>query len=463
MSTTRERRRQDTKVENPTVTGAPKAAPHPAPTPGSLAALVGLGALNALWALFLWTELGTARRGGAAFCPMAGGNDCLGAWDSAFASFVHRISGVPVAGWGLIWSLAATALPLLALWRLAERQPVGGWVLSAVRLGAATGIIAVCVLMAVSASAGTFCTGCFATYVAVAGYSGIALTGWRQVGLPEATRGLASFLGLTLLFFLILLYPGLRTPRATSAAGLEAVPDAAVTAPPGGAADRQVGDFAASLPPGSRQTLSDSLFIHRNSATAPMPPPRRLLGSIQAAVRVSEWTDVICDHCAVLHATLSTLRDRLPPDSFSVDSREFPLDGACNPLLPHRPGPSVRCVAAKARLCIADPRKAWAFSATLFEHQKELTPEAVLELAVPYTDRTSLQRCIGLPETQAALEEDIRLASFFDPDGTPLVAVDGRRGTSFGPFLYAMVLARGNSSHPAFSDLPAPDPEAHLH
>ena len=67
------------------------------------------------------------------------------------------------------------------------------------------------------------------------------------------------------------------------------------------------------------------------------------------------------------------------------------------------------------------------------------------------------------PATQARLEEDIRLAAGFHPDGTPIVAINGRRGTSFGPFVYAMILTQGADSHPAFADLPPPNPNAHIH
>jgi len=63
----------------------------------------------------------------------------------------------------------------------------------------------------------------------------------------------------------------------------------------------------------------------------------------------------------------------------------------------------------------------------------------------------------------AALAQDVGAAARFDSDGTPIVAVNGRKGTSFAPFLCAMVLTRGNADHPAFAALPPGDPGAHLH
>jgi len=57
----------------------------------------------------------------------------------------------------------------------------------------------------------------------------------------------------------------------------------------------------------------------------------------------------------------------------------------------------------------------------------------------------------------------VALAAAYDPDGTPIVAVNGRHATSFAPFLYAIVLTKGSPDHPAFAGLPPPNPNAHLH
>ena len=59
------------------------------------------------------------------------------------------------------------------------------------------------------------------------------------------------------------------------------------------------------------------------------------------------------------------------------------------------------------------------------------------------------------------VELDDTLA-FCRVDGTPLVLVNGRKATSFPPFLYAMVLTGGRTDHPAFATLPAANPSAHL-
>jgi serine/threonine-protein kinase len=439
-------------------------SPSPAPSPGSLATLCALGALSALWAVFLWAELVVARVGGTPFCGRTGAGGCAAAWDSAFATAVHRMTGLPVAAWGLVWSLLALAFPLLALARLAQGRHVPALV-SAMRLAAGAGLISVLVLLIAAAVEHAFCLGCFVTYLLAAGYGGIALFGWPQVGLPEAERGAALLAGATLAAWALLLYPGLHTPRGAQRAGREAMASTAGPAELAAAQpDRTLAEFVASLAPDLKQTLSDSLYIYTYGGppAPPAPAPRALWGPTGARVRITEFTDVRCEHCAELHATLAALRDRLPVGSLSVEARQFPLAGECNPLVEGK-GDPVRCTAALARICLEGHDRALEFSGALFENQKTLTRKSLFTLAAPYVAKAALETCLESPATRAKLDEDIAWAAAFEPDGTPLVLVNGRRGTSFGPFLYAMALTGGASAHPAFRSLPAPNPAAHLH
>ncbi|HTO86729.1 MAG TPA: thioredoxin domain-containing protein, partial [Thermoanaerobaculia bacterium] len=227
--------------------------------------------------------------------------------------------------------------------------------------------------------------------------------------------------------------------------------------------DQALQDLVTALDPAQRQLLADSLAIYRNAPVLTLSPPRALVGSDLAPVRITEFTDILCEHCADLHETLRTLRTHAPAGSFAVDARQFPLDGRCNAVFVPGKGDDVRCVAAKARICVEPTGREPEFAAALFASQKGLTREKVLELAAPFLPKASLGACLEAPATATRLEEDIAAAARTDSDGTPIVLVNGRRGTSFGPFLYAMVLTKGNPEHPAFDSLPAGNPAAHLH
>jgi serine/threonine-protein kinase len=222
-------------------------------------------------------------------------------------------------------------------------------------------------------------------------------------------------------------------------------------------------DLVSTLDPAGKQQLADSLAIYRSSQPAMLPAPRALVGSTMAPVRITEFTDILCDHCASLYETLQTLRGHTAPGSYSVDARQFPLDGRCNPTFESGKGDDVRCVAAAARICVEPSGREPEFAGALFARQKGLTREAVFEIAAPYMPREKLAACVASPMARGQLEQDIAAASQYDPDGTPIVAVNGRRGTSFGPFLYAMILTRGNAEHPAYDGLPPGNPAAHLH
>ncbi len=446
-------------------------------SPRRWAKLSVLGALSALWSLFLWTELILSRSGGSSFCGSGGKLDCTAIWNGAFASTVHRLTGLPVAGWGLVWSVAAFALPLAGLSRMASGERPGA-LLSAVRLTAAAGLLGVAALLAASVVAGAICIGCIGTYLLVGAYAAIALLGWRRAGFPEAGRGAALALGCTAVTFALLLYPGLHTPKMSGEAGRRAVAEAAgpsETAPApqtetttragtGDATrDRALEDLVSTLDSAGRQQLADSLAIYRSSPPAMLPAPRALVGSAMAPVRITEFTDILCEHCASLYETLQTLRGHTAPGSYSVDARQYPLDGRCNPKFESGKGDDVRCVAAAARICMESSGREPEFAGALFARQQGLTREAVFEIAGPYMPRQKLAACIASPQTRGQLEQDIAAASQYDSDGTPIVAVNGRRGTSFGPFLYAMILTRANAEHPAFDALPPGNPSAHMH
>jgi hypothetical protein len=222
-------------------------------------------------------------------------------------------------------------------------------------------------------------------------------------------------------------------------------------------------NLVANLDPAARQALADSLYIYAKSPQVSAEAPRALHGPAAAPVRITEFSDVLCSHCATLHGTLGYLEEVLPPGSFSVDSRNFPLDGNCNRQLPARGPESVRCLGARARICLEGQPGADAVTAALFARQGELTPELVAEIVAPHMPLPQFERCVASPETAAKLAADVDYAWRFRPDGTPLVLVNGRQGTSFGPFLYALVVTGGDASHPAFAALPPPNPVAHVH
>ena len=221
-------------------------------------------------------------------------------------------------------------------------------------------------------------------------------------------------------------------------------------------------ELIARLSPELRQRLSNALAIYARGDRIPLRPGRLVIGSSTAPVRITEFTDTLCGHCARLHESIEILQEMLPSGSFALESRHFPLDARCNPAIQiKRPDDGVRCLAARAMICT---EKNWmSFAGILFENQRRLTTKMIYGLAAPFISRERLEDCVASAETEAKLRDDIAWAAQHDIQGTPLLLVNGREASSSLEFLYAMVLAKANLEHPAFAALPPPQPQARLH
>jgi len=433
------------------VAGRAAVSPPP-PTRASLVTLAAVGAAMAAWSAALL--LGPASKPVKAVCGLNDSGGCSTLWQSPFALAVHHGTGVTVAGWGVVWGAAALAVALLALMRVARSRPAAH-VVTALRALSAAGFLGVLVLAAVAFSERTFCAACAVAYALGAVHAAIAVFAWRDRGLPEATRGAMLAAAFLLAAYLAMVFVPGFVPSPPGAA-LAAVPSDRP-------ADEALAAYVASLGPQDRQALSDALGAMRRGPAFSMPPPRALRGPAEAPVRFTEFTDVRCSHCAELHGVWEELERALPPRSFNVESRFFPLDGGCNPLVRARAADPVRCLAPRLQICIQDEPAAAALAGAFFGEQRTLTTERAWALAERYSPGEALRACVSAEATAAKLAGDVALAAQYEPDGTPIVLVNGRLGSALPSFLYAIVLAGGAPDHPAFASLPPPAPAAHVH
>ena len=441
------------------------------PTPRGLGLIVGLGLVHALWSLFQWTQLVAARTGGSSFCGLGESTSCSDIWDSPFASAIQEWTGVPVAGWGLVWSLAAVALPL---WALVQRGDGGEETETASAAWVATiwmaigGSVAILVLLAASLSYGTLCTTCVVTYCMVGSYAASCFVQTPPRSVPLASGFSTAALALAL-SFAVFFVPGLRTPMSTSAEGRKALLQVAGEQ----VAERRVDEPARSsavpdsepiarlaqllddLPDPLQQLLADELLRYESAEPSAARTPRSLVGPPDAPVRITEFTDALCSHCAQLHDTITQLRQALPPESFAVEARHFPLDSACNPAITSEPKYPVRCLAARAKICMEGREGAFDYAHRLYVRQNGLSDEDVFSQASPWMSREELTSCIESNATNTKLADDVAWAVENEIEGTPLVLVNGRRVAPFGPLLYALVLTEGDAGHPVFDRLPA--------
>jgi serine/threonine-protein kinase len=444
----------------------------PVPVKGALALLV-LGVAESGLAIFQWLELLTLRGGGETVCGVSETVNCETVWNSPFASRVHELTGIPVAGLGLVWGLVAVGLSALYLAWARSGRPVRP-AANGLRLVAAAGVVSVAVFAAASASAGALCLTCLGTYALVLVFAGVAWKGLPGPVAPAAGEWgptLKWTVGITAAVFLAALLPGRNTPKAAGPAGSLLPPALPVASSPGTSGTQQqaqstapmsLEDYLRSLPAEQKQRLSDQLALYRRGTPQPAAAPaRKLYGPPDAPVKIVEWTDSKCPHCKMLVEELAVLKKRVPEGKMSLEARHFPLDGACNPAMPRRgpDAPSVRCMAAQAQVCLEGAPDYWALREKLFAAQAMLDTERVMEIASSGSmPLMQLQACMSSAETAAKIREDVTYAMRHHIEGTPLVVVNGRQAMPSAPLLYALVMADGNPSAPAFDVLPPPRP-----
>ncbi|HYI02747.1 thioredoxin domain-containing protein [Hyalangium sp.] len=436
------------------------AAPPAVPSRGAVALLV-LGLAESALSLFQWSELLTLRAGGATVCGINETLNCETVWNTPFASRVHELLGIPVAGLGLLWGLVATALAGLYLaWR-SGGSPVRPAV-NGLRLTAGVGVLATVLFASVSASAGALCLTCLGTYALVLGFAGVAWRGLPGALMPQAgewRRALQWAGGFAVAGFIALSIPGRATPKA-SAGEDGRIPQ--VAAEPG-----SIEAYLRGLSRAEQQFAANALDQYRRDTPLPAKAPaRRRYGAVDAPVRIIEWTDSKCPHCKTLVESLAGLKKRVPEGKLSLEARQYPLDGACNPsIAPQYTDGGLRCLAAKAQICLEGATDFWELREKLFAAQAALTPEVVMRIATSGTvPRSQLEACVNNPETNKRLQEDVAYAQQHDIHGTPLVVVNGREVPPSVPFLYALTMAGGDANSPAFRGLPPPQPPvAHSH
>ncbi len=428
----------------------PSTPPRPPSAPALLTLMLSAAA-NAGLAVYQWRELFSIRNGGTAACSINETVNCAAVWSSPFASKLHDWLGMPVAGLGLVWALTAVVLTGLLAQRATSGKPFDA-PQGAVKLTALVGVAAIITFASASFAARALCLTCLGTYTLVAIYAFAAFVLLPKPALPTQTLATSAAWAVMVAapIFLVLLWPGQRTPKNPQV-GIEATSDASDTALTG---------YLEGMP---QQEKLMTAYARQQWLAAPQPQlenttPRALLGSPDAPVKVVEFTDILCSHCRQLELTLEELRRVLPQGRLSVEARYFPLDGECNPGVGKVWGDGIRCLAAKAQICLEGTPALWPVKHALFEQQANLTKELILETATTQSGltREALQRCIAEAQTQQKLDADIAYAMKFNITGTPLVVVNGKSAPPSGAFLLALAISRGDASSPFFLSLPAP-------
>jgi protein-disulfide isomerase len=427
-----------------------------------LAIALLLALLSGGYALHLWGQLAVADAGGPVTCAFDSEGDCADVWRSGFALSVEKATGLPVAAHGVLWSVVAFLLPVAVI--VARARGGSGEVAWAAALVAAVaGVVVVVALAAAQLVDGRFCGSCVIAYAITLAYAAVCLFAtaripWHLLGRGAAMAGGAAVLSFAGLALAAPERPGPPAAAADAHAGHAHDPALVPSAPPPELAAGADGldRFISNLSPSSAESLAKELAAYRAQAPGELRAPRALVGSPMAPVRITDFADLRCSHCAALHATLTQIRQVAPEGSFSIDAHYFPLDGQCNPHVSQASREGVSCVGARALICLEGDPGAFQLAGELYTRQRSLTVDQIYELAKPLRSRSALEACVASPETDAKLKADIEWAMKHGIQGTPLVLVNGRQVSPRAAVLLALVLSGGDASHPAFAALPQP-------
>ena len=448
--------------------------------------LIAVAALCGGLAVFQWMELVLLDAGLVAVCSIDDVFNCGAVWEAPWATDIRDGTGLPVAGWGLLWALMALGFALWATSVRLRARPLGASGV-AVSLMAVGGVVACVVLGAYSASLGQVCLTCLATYVLVAAYAGLA---WSLrsdgFGLGASTHDLRSamlavsigtMVGFGVLRFAVSI--GATTDETAAGSAQAGAFDGngtettAASTPPLSLASNGkeppaeaptsggniVAEYIRALAPAVRRRVAEGLSAYKLEPKPALPPisARPFVGTDSAPVKIVDFSDMKCAHCARLASNLSEVKKQAPADLFRIESRLFPLDAACNPALPpnarHRT--DVRCAAAKTLICAQDSPKYEALRMRMFESQAGLTVDGVASMAQRMLNRSAgaLSDCVRSPQTAQKLREDIAYATRFNIRGTPMVVLNGRKTLAYGPLILALILAEGDPNHSGFTAL----------
>lgn len=427
-------------------------------------------------AIFQWMELLLIEAGQAAVCTLDEVFNCSAIWEAPLAKWWQATTRVPVAGWGLIW--AALAL-VQSLWTVAVRlqqrdaeRPVAG-----ARLVAAAGVATAVLLGGYSLALGQICLTCWTTYLLVGVYAALVWR-WRPAPSWPAYR---SALG-PVIVGLVVGYglawgPGTATPlpgaaldfgasngnyRPSSKTKIADPTAAEASEDLGSGPSSPVAEYIESLPVGAQRQIAAGLAEYRTAAQPDVPArsARPYVGREDAPVRIVDFSDLRCPHCARLAGAMAQLIEQLPATALQLESRYFPLDAECNGRLDPKftDGTHLRCVAAKALLCSQSSPYYEALRQQMFREQTTLSVSRVHALVQDITGVASeeLSKCLEAASTKAKLDEDIDYASRFDITGTPMVVLNGRRVMAYPPLIMALILARGDPNHPGFNTMKRP-------
>lgn len=157
--------------------------------------------------------------------------------------------------------------------------------------------------------------------------------------------------------------------------------------------------------------------------------PLSMHPSPEAKVKMVEFADFLCGHCASAFPMIHSFAKAHPDIEFSFQA--FPLDGECNKAISRTTG--IQCMLARVSQCAGAQDKAWQTQEWLFKNQRDLLSQEAIkqklkenapQLGLNYDQ---LLTCVDSDETRQIIRDQANLGVEAGVRGTPTLFINGKK------------------------------------
>ena len=153
--------------------------------------------------------------------------------------------------------------------------------------------------------------------------------------------------------------------------------------------------------------------------------------SKEAKMKVVEFADFLCPHCAKAFLIIHKFMKTHPDVEFSFQA--FPLDGECNSTIPQTRG--TPCLLARLSHCAGQQNRAWEVQSWIFENQRKLmTKDQVYKELKGNPDfpglrekEEELMTCLDSEEARRIIKEQAKIGEKIGITGTPSFYINGKK------------------------------------
>lgn len=157
--------------------------------------------------------------------------------------------------------------------------------------------------------------------------------------------------------------------------------------------------------------------------------PMTMNANPEAKVKVVEFADFLCGHCAAAFPIVHEFA-KLHPE-VEVHFQAFPLDGECNSAIPRAVG--INCLLARVSHCAGLQSKGWETQEWIFKNQRQFHGKQMVDQLLQENyeslglNMEELMSCVESDGAKAAIKAQADLGNQVGVRGTPSLFVNGRK------------------------------------